>query len=269
MDEIKMGPNQINILHHCMGCVYCGKIYKTRKSLDNHVTVCEIIYKTKRKTIIVEEDELPSQKIMYKMILELTSKCIRLEEKVDELNKWVIRKKKKINILDWLNSNKVPYCDFKKFTDNIELIESDIDFLFNNSFNETINEIFSRILHIMNENNNIAPLFCVSQKTNIIYIYSKNINDNSKELSWKELHKDDFVWFLNQMFTKIFNAFLKWGQKYKNIEDNSSCILYDGTMSKIMKVDFKLECVQNKIRAMLVSMLKTDLKTLIEYELEF
>ena len=40
-----------------------------------------------------EEDEpLPSQHRMYQMLIELSQKYNRLEEKVSELNKWVIKK---------------------------------------------------------------------------------------------------------------------------------------------------------------------------------
>lgn len=265
-DEVKITPNQINI-PHCMSCIYCGKMYKTRKSLDNHVIVCEIIYKTKRGKIIVEDDEIPSQKIMYQMILELTNKCIKLEEKVEEFNKWVVKKKKKINILEWLNTNRKPAYEFEKIIENIDVIESEIDFLFNNSFNDTLSQILLRNFHIINENKLIIPMFCVSQKSSCIYIYNKNVEDN--ELSWKELSKEKLVWFLNQMFTKIYRAFIKWGQKYRKNRDDTSCILYDKTMSKIMNIDFKLDTTQNKLKTIIYSILKTDFKSLMEYEVEF
>jgi hypothetical protein len=267
MDEIKIGPNQINI-PHCMSCVYCGKMYKTRKSLDNHVIVCEIMYKTKRGKIVIEDDEIPSQKIMYQMILELTNKCIKLEEKVDEFNKWIIKKKRKINILDWLNSNRKPSYEFEKIIENIDVNESEIDFLFNNSFNDTLNEIFLRNFQVLNENQIIMPIFCISQKQSI-YVYSKNGEREDNELSWKELSREKFVWFLNQMFTKIYKAFIKWGQKYKKNKDDSSCILYDKTMAKIMNIDFKLDTTQNKLKSIIYAILKTDFKALMEYELEF
>lgn len=266
MDEVKIGPNQINI-NHCMSCVYCGKMYKTRKSLDNHVITCEIIYKTKRGKIVIEDDELPSQKMMYKMILELTNRCIKLEEKVEEFDKWVVKKKKKINILEWLNSNKVPSYEFEKIIEYIDVNEKEIDFLFNNSYYDTLYEILLRNFSIMNENGIIAPLFCVSQKSNVIYIYNKNIVDD--EFSWKQLTKDKFVWLLNELFRRVYKSFIKWGQKYKNYNDDSSCILYDKTIAKLMNIDFKLDTTQTKIRTIIYSMLKTDLKSFIEYEIEF
>ena len=31
----------------CLCCIYCDKRYKTRKNLDKHLVLCEIIYKSK------------------------------------------------------------------------------------------------------------------------------------------------------------------------------------------------------------------------------
>jgi len=204
---------------------------------------------------------------MYQMILELTNKCIKLEEKVEEFNKLVIKKKKKINILEWLNINRKPSYEFEKIIEFISVNESEIDFLFNNSFNDTLNEILLRNFHELNSNEIIIPLFCICQKSSLVYIYSKNIEDT--QLSWKELNKEKFVWFLNQIFTKIYNGFIKWGQKYKKNKDDASCILYDKTMAKIMNIDFKLDTTQNRLKLLLYSILKTDLKALLEYEIEF
>ena len=48
------------------------------------------------------------------MLLELGQKYNRLEEKVDEMSKWITKKKKKINILEWLNTNITPIISFDK-----------------------------------------------------------------------------------------------------------------------------------------------------------
>jgi hypothetical protein len=46
------------------------------------------------------------------MILEIGKKLNGLDEKVDELNKWVIKKKKKINVFEWLNNHITPETNF-------------------------------------------------------------------------------------------------------------------------------------------------------------
>jgi hypothetical protein len=86
-------------------CVHCGKSYKKKTILEKHVILCELLTKTKKGIIIEQEDDIPSQHKIYNILLELGVKFNQLEEKVDELNKWVVKKKKKINVVEWLNAN--------------------------------------------------------------------------------------------------------------------------------------------------------------------
>jgi hypothetical protein len=67
-----------------------------------------------------------------KMLLELGKKYNTLEEKVDEINKFVVKKKKKINVLDWLNANIQPSLTFEKLHEKIIIIDEDISYLLNN-----------------------------------------------------------------------------------------------------------------------------------------
>ena len=97
-------PNMIKQPAQC--CVYCGKSYKKKINLEKHIILCEFLNTSKKRQINDdEEDDIPSNKKLYKILLELGSKFNKLEEKVDEINKWVIKKKKKINVIEWLNTN--------------------------------------------------------------------------------------------------------------------------------------------------------------------
>ena len=116
-------PNKIKQPAQC--CVYCGKSYKKITNLNKHVVVCDLIQKSKRRALTgsglrIEDDEeepLPSQRKMFEMLMELGQKYSRLEEKVDEINKWVVKKKKKINVLEWLNANITPTITFENIID--------------------------------------------------------------------------------------------------------------------------------------------------------
>lgn len=54
-------------------------------------------FKTKnnKKITVEEDDEIPSSRRLYQLLLELGQKYNRLEEKVDEMNKWVAKKRKR------------------------------------------------------------------------------------------------------------------------------------------------------------------------------
>lgn len=256
-------------------CTWCGKGYKTKINLEKHAILCELIYKSstskKRPNKNNEEyddvaDDLPSPKKMYQMLLELGYKYSKLEEKMDEVNKFVIKKKKKINVLEWLNSNVVPSLVFENLIDKIKIIDSDIDFLLENNFLETINVVLSRFLYLQEreEENDFIPLFAFVQKTNIFYAF---VQDGG----WMELTKDKLCLFLMRVQMKISKAFHEWKkQRATRIRDDESfAILCDKTLIKIMGNEFKQDSTFGKMRAVMYNKMKTDMKAMVEYEFEF
>jgi hypothetical protein len=253
-------------------CLYCKKGYKNNANFNKHTILCELIHTSKRKKELLIEDEeddnLPSQKQMYKMLLELAFKYNKLEEKMDLAMKWIDKKKKKINILDWLNSNVMPDCVFDNLSLHIQIINQDIEFLLNNSFIDTLNELFSKSLY-KNDEQNINPVFAFVQKTNTIYVFN-NLN-SSENPGWIELSREKLIHFMNKIHFKIVKALSEWKKQNQHIIDESERMsdLYNTTLTKLMAIDFKQENTLSKIRTSMYNKMKTDMKALIEYEFEF
>jgi hypothetical protein len=256
-------------------CEYCGKEYKRRLNHDKHFILCEIVHKAKKKDKRIDKEteelneELPSQKQMYKIILELALKYNKLEEKMELMSKWVDKTKKKINVLDWLNtsSNLKPELIFDNLADNISILESDLDLLFNSNFYDMLNEIFVR--NIYNKNDTEISLFAFIQKTNTIYVYTNQNSDS--ELVWVELSREKLIYFLNKVHFKIVKALLEWNKKNKEkINFNEQMEeMYNKSNIKLMGIDFKNETTLSKIKSSIYNKMKKDMKALIEYEFEF
>ena len=260
-------------------CVYCGKSYKVRANLNKHIVFCEIVDKTKRKKNILteneEEFELPSQRQMYNMIVELTLKCNKLEQKVEKMNRFVDKKIKKINIIEWLNTNKYPEYTFDKLINKIEVKQDDINFVFDKNIFDIISILLSREL-FDNETMNNIPIYAAIQKNNYIYIYQnisqQNISQiNENKLVWCELSREILVSFMNKFQNKIIKILSDWKKNNQNNMNSSDklCEQYNKSLMKIMAIDFKNEQTYNKIKSLFYNKLKTDMKTIIEYEFEF
>jgi uncharacterized protein YeeX (DUF496 family) len=241
--------------------------------LEKHLVLCELLHKSKRSSLNEDEElPMPSQKQMFQMLLELGQKYNKLEEKIDEMNKWVVKKKKKINVLEWLNVNIVPNLIFENLTDKISIIESDMEFLLQNSFLDTINNIFARTIYDVSENEN--PIFAFAQKPNMFYIYDTNsskINNENNQPCWLELPKDKLIRFLNKMQMKISKSFYEWRKKnaekiHNNDNLSTSC---DTAVLQIMSIEFKQDSTLSKMKTIMYNRMKTDMKSLIEYEFEF
>jgi hypothetical protein len=264
MNKLTNIPNKIKQPSQC--CIHCGKSYIKRTILDKHIIICELLHRSK-KSLVIEDDEepLPSQRKMFNMLIELGQKYNKLEEKVEEFNKWVVKKKKKINILDWLNNNINPDILFGSIIDKINITEDDIKNLFENTFNDVLNDIFSRTIYNFSESDN--PMFAFVQKVNVFYVYEL-IEDKNK---WIELSRENLVRFLNKIHTKILKAFCEF--KKDRINEIRACDNYsikcDKTMIKIMSVEFKQEAILSKVKNMMFSKMKTDMKAIVEFEFDF
>jgi hypothetical protein len=275
-------PNNINININksCMCCIYCGKSYKTRANIDKHLILCETIQRSKKNKEVSPNQydiDLPSQRQMYNIILELTMKCNKLEEKVEHLAKWADKKKKKINVLEWLHSNMIPRFMFDELSDKISVLDTDIECLLTNGFTETFIEVLSRNMNIFEQcerEKQPIPLFCLDQKANTIYVYNIPISKNiSSELEpcWMLLERETLVTFINKLHKKIIKELIEWKkqlEKEKRFDDSKS-ELYNKTLMKIMNLNFKQESVINKFKTAIYARMKTDMKALIEYEFEF
>jgi hypothetical protein len=234
-------------------CMYCGKTYKTRTRLDKHLLLCELLNRSKNVIEETEEQEIPSQRKMFYMLSELAFKYNKMEQKVEELNKLLVKKKKNMNVLEWLHCNVIPNITFDNLHENIHIYDLDIEYLFNNTLINTINEIF---LKIINTNTiTILPIYACTQKNNIIYIF-----DN--EHTWKEASRDKLIKFLNKIQMKITKKMLEWKTtNNKNMKENDVLSTkYDKAMVKIMDIDFNIDAIFNKSLSMIFSIFKTSLE---------
>lgn len=258
-------PNMIKQPGQC--CVHCGKSYKKKTNLEKHVILCELLSKTKKGLIIEEDDDIPGQRKIYNILLEFGVRFNQLEEKVDELNKWVVKKKKKINVVEWLNTNITPEIKFDSLIEKIVINQDDIKYLFENSFADTLNQIFSRNIYNLSESE--YPIFAFVQKLNIFYIYEDE--DEDADTGWKKLSREKLIKFLNRVHMKLHKLYCEYkkANSEKIQEDESFSILCDKTSLKMMSIDFRQETILGKITTNMYGRMKTDMKALVEYEFEF
>ena len=251
--------NKLNTDANC--CVNCGKGYKTRCGLDKHLVLCELVHKIKSGKKVTEEVEVepPSPKMMYQMILQLAEKYQRLEEKTTEMNKWVVKKKKKMDVVAWLNESLKPDYEFEGISDRVIIDDADVEFMLDNCLHETIYRVMFRLLA---SDDAVVPVFAFNQKQGVLYMYEKE--------QWSELPADKLTRLLNNLQRKISKAMLDWKKKHRD-EINASdafATRYDKAVLRLMSIEFRVDGQLNKAKNAIYNRLKTDAKTVIEYEFE-
>ena len=240
-------------------CKYCNKTYKSSAHLEKHSLLCKLSCDIACEKMSVLQN-IPSHKTMYYMLLELANKYKGLEDKYDHLNKWVVKKKKKINLTQWLNDNvQQPTCDnyIYYFDKHFEVLLADIDSLFHANYND----FFSFILQKMNFDG--APIIAFSEKTNYIYGYLDH--------KWCELTKAQlsslFFRCKKTIFSKAFE--LKTLKKDEIAKNDKLEAKFDRLMLKLINAEMADGGLYNKLRFALYTRIRKDIKNIVEYDLEF
>jgi len=260
-----MNKNNIIFNQTEFGCNYCGKNYKTRIYLNKHKILCETLVRAKKKNTTPEFTDLepiPSQTQMYKIILDLSLKCNRLEEKVNEMQIWMDKKKKKINIIDWLRNYKIiPDQSFLYFQDSIQILPEEIELILHHSYLHIFQIIMNRIFPLK-DNSFIYPIFHHLDKPNSIFIYNdiyfENNNNHYNNRKWVEASKEQMLKFFKNIHFIFGKAFIQWKKANEdNIKDSDlQSDLYNKANIKIMGIQWKEDLTYNKCRSSLINAIK-------------
>jgi hypothetical protein len=87
-------------------CPFCSRAYKYRVNYDKHVGYCEFVHKSSkqvREEMDGMEEKIPSVAEMFGFLKDLSVRVEKLERENLELKARILKDKKKVNILDWLN----------------------------------------------------------------------------------------------------------------------------------------------------------------------
>jgi len=245
-------------------CQHCGKKHTRKTSHDRHVLLCEIVYCSNRekKCDAEENSDIPSHIQLYKIVQELAVKNAVLESKMQEIQKWLDKKRKSIDVVEWLTTNRgniaEPFCEWqKKLVVNPEHIDLLIE-----------ENVVKAICDIINENTNCVqdvPITCFHQKTNLFYIFYKESDQNG----WRKASPDDFSLFVKHIHKKLWLQLSAWKERNADKMKTSDklCELYSRTVIKLTGLNFDQDSAQmSKIRSHLYGHLKMDLKNIVEYD---
>lgn len=258
-------------------CIYCGKGYTRKSSCDKHTLLCEMAHKSKRLKMCEEEEStnVPSVLQLYNIIQEMALKQQKMEEKMEEMQKWIDKKKKKLNVGHWLNAQFAPTSTFEIRSRSVAVIQEDISVLIEQNFSQTVANILKRNLNPPKDGLIKEPIACFTEKASVFYIYKEQIEetgeDPKSEKNWSKMTSDDFTYLLRVIHSKLLNALCTWRDLNSDrIKYNDKFAeLYNKTVIKLMGADFNQEATLSKIRTPLYSYLKGDLKNMVEYDYEF
>jgi hypothetical protein len=244
-------------------CVICKKEYTKKSSLDDHTVLCEFKLKSKRENQIELEEsaDIPSYKDLVKIVQDMSLKMTKMEEKMEEMQKFIDTKRPKLNIVEWLNGNEhmIPSLSLEEWANKIFVVESQH---FEHLMEHTV---FETIQHVLDENDESLteeeslPVQCFNQKNGLFYVFKKNDESIS---CWKDSEHCDIVSIIQPFSRNMMRVIVQW--KTDNVKKiNNSNKVSDScnkAIIKLMNINYNDPSCLIRIKNILYNHLKRELK---------
>lgn len=255
---------------HSYSCALCKKGYTRKSSLDKHVVLCEFKSKSKLELQVAVEEapDKPTYDQLVQIVQELSIKYVRMEKNMGEMQQYIDRKKKKVDVIGWLNAHIIPTTGYIEWTNSIVTVEPS-HFLYllrpETTIFETLHEVFA---YNLEKHDFICPLTCFAQKNGVFYICEPNQELSasvSSICSWKELELQDFVLLLKQIQKKMICELSEWRKANQKLfyEDDRIAEQFNKAVIKLMNIGFIQDANMSRIKNGLFHYLKTDLDCLV------
>lgn len=240
-------------------CSVCKKQYTRKLSLERHSILCDL--KTRSKVDLqVEEEEVndkPTYDQLVKIVQELSMKCFKMEAKVEEMQQWIDRKKQKVDVITWLNTNINSTVGFMEWINIVlEVRPEHFTHLMEYNIFQTIQTIFE--YNLTEKKGYVYPIRCFSQKNNVFYICENTEDGNS---IWREMETTDFAMLLKKIHNKLLNELTVWKKENQKLFDDNSKISdqFNKAVIKLMSVGFTQDSNMSRIRNAFYVYLKVDM----------
>jgi hypothetical protein len=227
------------------------------------VAVCELMGKTakERRLENEESDDTPSIRVLYDVILELVSKMNQMEQKMNELSKWVDIKKQKIDAVDWLNKTQKENLhvlpSVEEFMSKIIVQRTHLEYLFQTDYTSGVVNVLQDMLPL--EESETHSIKAFEQKNNILFGYDGK--------HWSILSEDIFQKIINGIVKLLLDEFVKWqNENSEKMDQDVFAIKYSSNVKKIMGGDLTRQQVYTKVKSELYKYLKINIKNIVEYQ---
>jgi hypothetical protein len=244
-------------------CPYCDKTYIKTTTLNKHMVTCEYLNKSKQNKKIHDEaiKNQPTYNELVIIVQELATKLNKMEDKVKELEKIAEPKKKKLNVIEWLNAKVSPMDSYVEWVNKIIISITELNYLFENN-------IFQTVAHILQERfqtreSTAIPIYAFHQKANHFYIYTGE--------EWREMGTTDIVHLFKHLQNKFMREMSIWyaANKDQVYNNDKTSEMYNTTIIKIMSISLEQDAAFSKMKTQMYNDLKVDIKHLVEVQIHF
>lgn len=264
-------------------CEYCSKRYVRKGPYQHHILICKLSKKdSKEYTENLERttmQKIPSQKELYKIVIDLNNKYERLEREYHELKRYVNNKRRQIDIIEWLNQNCLLEMSFSDIFMNIELDKNDILKVFELDYVKGVCDIIVCFMETVKQRfqSGEVPLRAFVQKEGVLYIYdcgaSADIGDEIDDeigddgYKWQVLSSELLSRFVRVIDYQLMRLFREWHtETERGMNEDRFNELYIKNLKTITGGNFRDFERNTKIRNNIYRSIRQNLKSIMVYE---
>jgi len=251
-------------------CALCKKDYTRKGSLDKHIVLCEFKSKSKLELQVAVEEapDKPTYDQLVQIVQELSIKYVKMEEKMTEMQHYIDRKKKKVDVIGWLNTHVRPTTGFLEWVNSIVTVEPS-HFLYLLRPETTIFDLLHEVfVYNLLKRDFICPLTCFAQKNGVFYICEplEDVSIGSTNIYiWVELQLEDFVLLLKQVQRKLIGELSDWRKENQKLfyDNDKIADQFNKAVIKLMNITFTQDANMSRIKNGLYHYLRKDLDCLV------
>jgi hypothetical protein len=229
--------------------------------------LCEFKSKSKLELQVAVEEasDKPTYDQLVKIVQELSIKYVKMEEKMTEMQQYIDRKKKKVDVISWLNSHVKPTTGFLEWVGSIVTVEQS-HFLHllrpETTIFDCLHEVFTFNL---DKRDFVCPIKCFAQKNGVFYICEPEHDLSASICCWRELELKDFVLLLKQIQRKMIGELSEWRKENRQLfaENDRVADQFNKAVIKLMNIGFTQDANMSRIKNGLYHYLKVDLDCLV------
>jgi len=192
-------------------------------------------------------------KALFNIICDMKLKISQLEKRLDDYEKCYDPKKRKVNIVEMLNTKYNPFpVSYIQWFNSIKINRTHLEMVFEMDCVLGISAILELLLPSPHNNEeNTLPIKCFSQNENILFIFN---NDK-----WDIMPDELFNELINSLSNKLFSECILWrDENMEKIEnDDSFAIVYSKNMKKLIGGEVSVERLRGDIKKKIFKYLKT------------
>ena len=257
-------------------CVHCNKKYKSETCYNKHVNICRFLNNDSLNNDSEEREHIPNKSEMWQIILHQNNRLIKLEKELDKLKRYDYYQKKKISVIDYLNSKYKPNYSYEEWEKNITIGKDDLNYIFEHgSIKGTVLLLKNYSLKSLrlvgggatadseadlifdsdsdsDSDCKIIPIVSTNQTLGKLYIYSNNC--------WSAMNQVQFKKMLQIVNKKVFAEFKTWCiETEKKMSKDKYSELYILNVEKLVSGKHTNQQIQTRIKTSMCNFLRIQL----------